>query len=111
MWETLIRLLDTQAALALIASGVATALVVWMKKKPEIERYNGLLIAACKWAEKTIPDGTANKSMARFDAALKHFIVRYEELTGKTASAALKEAAAVELEVVHDQLEVEGTLA
>lgn len=108
--DTIIGLLDTQAAMAFVVSIIAAGLVVWVKKKPEIAKYEGLLIAACKWAEKAIPDGTQNKSLARADAALKQFLLRYEELTGKEPSNALKNAAAVELEVVHERLEAEGAL-
>lgn len=108
--DTFLSLLDTNAAIALIVSAITAAVAVWIKKKPEVEKWTGLLIEACKWAEKAIPDGTENKSMARADAALKHFITRYEEITGKTASASLKAAAASEVPVIHDRLEAEGTL-
>lgn len=106
----LIALLNTEAASAFLISAAVAGLVIWLRKKPEIEKYTGLLISACKYAEKAIPDDTGNTALRRADAALKEFVKRYETLTGGTASQELKDAAALALPKVHDQLEAEGTL-
>lgn len=108
--DTFVSLLNTNAAVAFLISAVVAGLVIWLKRKPEIEKYAGLLISACKYAEKAIPDDTGNTALRRADAALKEFVKRYETLTGNTASQELKDAAALALPQVHDQLEYEGTL-
>ena len=78
--------------------------------KPQWKKYEGLLITACKAAEKIIPDTAPNTSLARADAALRVFSERYAVAYGKFPTDAVISVARLALPIVHDQIEAEGTL-
>ena len=79
--------------------------------KPTWQRFEGSIIAAVKFAEQEIPDSSANKSLARLDAALKYVLKVYEEATGKAASAAVEAELKEGIQITHARLEAEGTLS
>jgi hypothetical protein len=92
-------------------AGVATwAVAKLFTAKPAWKKYEGLLITAVKAAEKIIPDGSTNVSLARADAALRVFADRYEVAYGKLPTDAIITVARLALPIVHDQIEAEGTL-
>lgn len=78
--------------------------------KPAWQAYEGALIKAVQWAEREIPDGTANKHLKRADLALQYALKAYERLTGKRADARMAEQLAQGIEVVHADLETAGIL-
>jgi hypothetical protein len=106
----LITLLDQPAVVTAIAG-----LAVWLVGKlftarPAWLKYEGLMLAAVKWAEKIIPDDAANKSIRRADAALNQFILLYERNHGASPAPSLVIAVRDALPIVHDHAESEGTL-
>ena len=110
IFETIWAVLNSPAGIAAIAG-----LVLWMLNKlyaakPAWQKYEGAIISGIKYAEKQVPDDTANKSLARLDAALRYVLKVYQEVNNRTASA--KEAADIKdgISIVHNELESEGTL-
>ena len=92
---------------AIFAGWLITKLI---KKAPAWAEWEGSIITAIKWAEKTIPDNTPSAGLQRADAALKWVLAVYAE-TKKAAAppdvvAAIKEGIAV----LHNHLEMEGAL-
>ena len=89
--------------------------LIWLLNRlyasqPGWAAYEGTIISAVKLAEKEIPDGTENKGLARLDAALRYVLRVYEEVNGKRASATTTAALKEGIQIVHDKLEVAGTL-
>jgi hypothetical protein len=93
----------------------AAAVLLWLLNrlyaaKPGWAAYEGTIISAVKFAEKEIPDDVPNKGLARLDSALKYVLKVYEEVNGKRATtqtaATLKEG----IQIVHDNLQANGTL-
>ncbi|HSW00021.1 MAG TPA: hypothetical protein VLI39_07605 [Sedimentisphaerales bacterium] len=87
------------------------ALLNWAyARKPWLSKYEGTLIAAVKYAEKTIPDGTPNKALARLDEALKYALRVIETRTGVPLSAVEVSAVVERLQVVHSEVEAKEGL-
>jgi len=85
------------------------ALIV--KWKPKLAKYKGRCVAAIKWAENIIPDGTPNKSLRRLDAALDFMIKVIESREGRKPNAKIIDDIKDTLCLVHNQLEADGVLA
>jgi len=98
------------AVITAIAALASWAIAKAVTKKPEWKKYEGLLITACKMAEKFVPDGTENKSMKRADIALKTFSDCYACAYGQFPSKHVVAVVKAALPIVHDQLEAKGTL-
>ena len=84
--------LNTGAGMALIVGLWSWIIVKVFTKKPTwqkyYDQYKGHLIEAVKFAEKNIPDDTANKGAARLDMALKYFVKLQDIPTADTDHAA-----------------------
>ena len=94
---------------------VAAGVLLWLLNrlytwKPTWKQYEGAIIAAVKYAEKEIPDSTANHGMKRLDSALQYVVKVYEETTGKTADNKIEAEFADAIQLKHAELEAAGTL-
>lgn len=90
-------------------------IVLWLlnrlySAKPKWRLFEGTIVAAIKWAEKEIPDGTKNKSMQRLDAALRYTIDIYEKTQKKPASEKVKTAMREGIQITQVHLESAGVL-
>jgi len=87
MSDMLIKLLSTDAVIALIIGAFVTYLAKWLATKDgaKFKAYEGYAITAIQAAEKAIPDTTENKGLAKADFALKAFLNKYQAATGVTA--------------------------
>lgn len=92
------------------------AVLAWVLKRifaaaPSWRQYEGTIIAAVKWAEKTIPDDAPDKSAQRLDRAMQYVLRLYElanpgKETPKSLVAMLRQG----VQIVHERLEKDGTL-
>ena len=98
------------AVITLIAAVASYLIARVFKAKPAWVQYEGLLINAVKSAEKLIPDGIENTGAERADAALKVFIDRYTNAYGKLPTTEVVTVAKLALPIIHDALEIKGTL-
>jgi len=114
MKDILIALAKNEAFLNAVITAIAAlasfAIAKLFAAKPAWTKYQGLLITAVKMAEKMVPDGSENKSLARADVALKVFADRYTHAYGLFPSADVLAIAKAALPIIHDQVEAEGTL-
>ena len=112
MSDMLIKLLQTDAVIALIVGAFVTYLAKWLATKDgaKFKQYEGYAITAIKAAEKAIPDGADNKSLAKADFAMREFLKRYEAATGVTAKP--EEVAKIEswISTVQSALDSAGIL-
>ena len=108
--ETIWALINSPAGIAVIAGLVLWLLNRLYAAKPAWQKYEGAIIAGIKYAEKQVPDDSANKSLARLDAALRYVLKVYQEVNNRSASA--KEVAELKdgISIVHNELEAGGTL-
>jgi hypothetical protein len=98
------------AVITAIAALASWGIAKLFTAKPEWKKYEGLLITAVKMAEKIIPDGSTNVSLARTDAALRVFADRYETAYGKFPTDHVLNVARLAMPIVHNQIEAAGTL-
>lgn len=98
-------------------AGVAlsVAVAIWAMNRvyaarPDWRKHQGTIIAAIKYAEKTIPNDSYNKSVKRLDEALGYVIKVIEAAQSKPVTPAeiieLKEG----IQVSHAELEAEGII-
>ena len=103
--ETVWKVLNSPAAIALLATVVLLGLNRLYAKKPLWRQFEGTIISAVKWAEKTIPDDTANRGLARLDVAMNFVIKVFEGVNERRPDAPelaeIKEA----IQVTHASLE------
>lgn len=113
MNEMLLKMIqspEVAAALGITLVGLFGIIITKiLTAKPEWEKYMGVVITAIKFVEKTIPDDTPNIGVRRFDECLK-YVVHALEARGVKVSYALKSQIALNIPVVHDMLESNGTL-
>ena len=102
--------LNSPAGITAIAGLILWVLNKVYAAKPAWNAYEGTIIAAVKFAEKEIPDGSPNKSLARLDAALKYVLRVYAEATGKEATPQVEAALKEGIQIKHAELESAGTL-
>lgn len=112
MSELLIKLLSTDAVIAMIIGVFVTYIVKWLATKDgeKFKAYEGYAITAVKAAEKAIPDNAENKGLNRLNFALQVFLSRYEKATGTTAKP--QDIAKIEawISEIHSALEGAGIL-
>ena len=111
-WERItIAIINSNAALTLLG-GLFAWLVAWVfTKKPAWKQYEGLIITAIKFAEKTtIPDGTTNSGLLKAKAAVDAFIAQYTDHYGTAPTDAVIDLVRAAIPIVHDQLDAKGTL-
>ena len=101
VWEAA----NSPAGIAFIASVVLYLVNKLYAAKPAWQKYQGLLIAGVKHAEKAIDDKTENKGLRRFDEALKFIIKVLTKSEGKLPSKKLVESIKDGISIVHDKVE------
>ena len=106
IWEVL----NSPAVVALIVSGVIYLLNRLYARRPTWQKYEGTLIAAVKFAEKSIPDDTTNKSLARLDAALQYVLKVFAEREGRQPTIEEAQEITEGIQIVHAELEASGNL-
>ena len=109
-WSDLWGHLNDPVVIAAIASLVLYALGKLYVARPSWARFEGTIISAIKFAEREIPDDTPNAGLAKLDSALRYVISVYERTTGKQATAKATAELKEGIQVVHDDLEMRGTL-
>jgi len=100
--------LQSGPGIVLVATAVLLVLNRLYRSEPAWRAYEGTIIAAVKYAEKAIPDGTENKALKRMDKALKYVLKVYSEVEGKRASPKVKAQLREGISIVHAQLESTG---
>jgi hypothetical protein len=103
--EMVLEILNSPAVSVAIASLVVYLLNRLYAKKPAWKKYEGTVISAIRYAEKAIPDGTANKSAARLDTALKYALnvieIREKRILTDVEKAEISEG----IQITHDRME------
>ena len=94
---------------------IATAGMVLLNKlfaiKPEWKKYEGSIIQAIRWAEKaTIPTGTANPHLWKFNVALQHVLKAYEDKENYKPTNGILQGLIGGIEITHARLEKENLL-
>ena len=107
--ETVWTILNSPAVIAALAAILLWALNRLYMAKPAWQQYEGTIISAIKWAEKTISDDTPNKSLRRLDAALDYVLRVYEQTHG-SVSAKVKAELKEGIQLTHADLESQGQL-
>ena len=107
---TVWSVINSPAGITVMASVVIYVLNKLYTAKPALAAYEGTLIAAVKFAEKAIPDDSANKAVARLDEALKYALKIYEAKEGRKATSVEVAQITESLQVVHANLEGSGQL-
>ncbi len=107
VWE----FLNSPLGITLAAAVVLYVLQRLRASYPQWAKYEGAIIEAIKYAEKTIPDDHPDRAVARFDTALAYVLRLYREankgrLPGSAEVQAIKEG----IRVKHAQLEAAGAL-
>ena len=110
MSDMIIKLLSTDAVIALVIGAFVTYIVKWLatERGDKFKAYQGYAITAIKAAESMIPDDTKNRGAAKLDFALRTFLSKYERATGTAPDAAT--AAKIEswITEIHTALEESG---
>lgn len=113
-WSQIVELVwsavNSPAGITFIVGAVIFLLNKLYAKKPGWKKFEGLLMAGVKHAEKAIPDGTENTGLRKFDAALKFVLKVYTKTEGKLPSVKLVKELKEGINLVHDKLEGEGKL-
>jgi len=108
--QTIWAVLNSPAGVAALAGLLLYALNRFYAKNPTWQEYEGTIVAAVKFAEKHIPDGTENQSLTRLDHALRYALKIFEEVESRRPTA--KEASSLRegIQIVHAELEASGNL-
>ena len=114
-WEAILKLVwevvNSPAGIAFMAGVLLWSLNKLYAKKPAWVAFEGAIISAVKFAEKSVPDGTESKGLARLDAALKFVVKVYEDARGRKPSAKVAANLKEGIQITHDKLEAAGTLS
>jgi hypothetical protein len=102
--------LNSSFGITCVLSALAAGLNFVYGKAPWLSKYEGTMVAAVKYAEKQIPDGSANQSLARLDAALKFAVKIIEARENRQLAAPELAEVSEKLGVVHAQAEANGVL-
>ncbi len=113
-WDVVLQTLWAVANSPAVVTALAGILLYGINKlylkKPLWEQYEGAVIAAIKYAEKTIPNDSANKSLQRLDTALQYVLKVYEQAQGRKATQAEIAEFTNGIQVKHAQLESGGAV-
>lgn len=113
-WQTILAVLwtvlNSPAGIAAMAGLILWGLNRLYLARPEWQQYEGTIIAAIKFAEKTIPDDVPNKGLERLDTALKYVLQVYEQTNGRRATAQTEANLKEGIQIVHANLESNGNL-
>jgi len=97
--------LNSSIGLTLVVSVVVYLLNALYAKKPLWKKYEGAIISAVRHAEKTIPNDSANKSLAKADEAFRYVLKVFEARKGKNATPAEKHELSEGIRIVHDKID------
>jgi low affinity Fe/Cu permease len=113
-WQTILAalwtVLNSPAGITALAGLILWALNRLYSARPEWQQYEGTIIAAIKFAEKTIPDDVPNKDLERLDTALKYVLGVYEQARGRRATPQVEANLKEGIQIVHSRLEANGNL-
>ena len=114
MKETIITILCSSTAIAIIAAAYCYIMDVLGRKYPAWakyrDKYQATVIKAIKLAEKAIKNDTPNKALAKFKAALNYCIKVFEEVEGRKPTEKEVEAMGEAINVEHANMEANGDL-
>ncbi len=101
---------NSPVGIAIVGSLVAWLLARLYTTKPTWKTYEGYIVEAVKFAEKSIPDDVENKGLRRADEALKYISGIFSQINSRPPTA--KEAKSLEqgINLVHERLEANGNL-
>ena len=103
--------LNSAPGVIVVAAVLAYVLGRIYTARPDWRDYEGTIIAAVKYAEKTIPDDVENRSLRRLDEALRYVLKVCAEMnTGSAPSNLDVQRLRDQIQVVHQKLEAAGTL-
>ncbi len=108
--EVIWSLANSPAVIAAFAAALLWGLNKLYAKRPAWQAFEGSIIAAVKWAEKSIPDDTPNKAYSRLDTALLYMLKVYEKTKGRSADAATVDELREGIQIIHAELEAGGNL-
>lgn len=108
--ETVWEVLNSPAAIALVAVVVVLGLNRLYAKKPLWQRFEGSVITAVKWAETSIDDETTNRGLARLDTALRYVINVFREVEGRRPTEVEEQELKEAIQVSHATLEASDLL-
>lgn len=109
MYEKIMEFLNEPVAIATILWILTTVTLYVFKKSPKakeiVEKYYPYLVEGIRRAEAVIPDETTNKSVKRFDEALKYAIILIEKHESRKLSSGEIVALSTGIPAVHEKLE------
>ncbi|MBI9017375.1 MAG: hypothetical protein JEZ07_08965 [Phycisphaerae bacterium] len=111
MMETIWTILNSPMGIGFAASVVLFLLNLVYSKKPNWRNFEGTIIAAIKYAEKSIPDDASNKGLLKLDKALGYTIGVYEQVSCKRVTQQVKDNLREGIQIKHAELEIAGALA
>jgi len=104
------QIANSPAAIAALGAALVWLLAKLYAAKPTWQAFEGTIIAAVKWAEKTIPDDASNTAEQKLNAAMQYVLKVYESARGTPATPAVQQDLAEGIQIVHAQLEASGNL-
>jgi hypothetical protein len=107
MWDTVWAYLNSPLGITVVGAVVAFLIAKLFAAKPGWAKYQGTIISAIRYAEKAIPDGSPNTSIARLDAALKYVLAVIEESEKRTPSEAEQAILKDGISLLHSGVEQE----
>ena len=108
--QTVWAALNSPAGIAAMAGVFLWGLNRLYAAKPLWLQYEGTVIAAIRFAEKSIGNDTPNAGLARLDAALQYVLKVYEQSAGRRATQAEIAQFTNGIQIVHNGLDAEGLL-
>lgn len=105
------KLMNSPTVITLLAGGLLWLLNRLYAARPAWRAFEGTIIAGVKWAEKQIPDDSANTALSRLDTALVYVLKVYTATNGKNASARVTAELREGIQIIHAELEASGALA
>ena len=93
---------NSPVGLTIIGAVAAWILGQIYLKKPQWKKYEGTIIAAIKFAERSIPDSHHNKSVARLDKALKYVLEHINRKPTNKLETDLKEG----IQIIKEKIDV-----
>ena len=108
--ETLWTVINSPAGITVMASALLWMLNKIYAAKPLWQQYEGTVIAAIRFAEKSIDNQTPNAGLAKLDAALQYVLKVYEQSAGRRATQAEIADFTNGIQIVHNGLDAESLL-
>lgn len=103
--ETMWAVINSPAGITAMASMVLWGLNRLYASHPAWVKYEGSIIEAVKFAEKSIPDDVENKGLRRFDIALQYVLKVFREVEKRDPKEQEKHELAQGISIVHSDLE------